>query len=70
MTVKNNLNKKMKKDQAIINDENAFPQDKEAAEATVEQRNKEIARLQTQIKERETAMPLREKIYKNKFQKI
>ena len=37
------------KDKKIINDENAFPEDKGAAEARVAQRNEELARLQTQI---------------------
>jgi len=35
------------KDQAIINDQNAFPEDREAAEARVAERNEELARLQT-----------------------
>ena len=51
-----------KKDQKILNDENAFPQDKEAAEERIAQRNEELLGLQTQIQEREEAMPLREKI--------
>ena len=50
------------KDQKILNDENAFPQDKEAAEERIAQRNEELSSLQTQIQEREEAMPLREKI--------
>ena len=50
------------KDQKILNDENAFPQDKEAAEERIAQRNEELLGLQTQIQEREEAMPLREKI--------
>ena len=49
-------------DQAIINDENALSFDKEAAEERVEARNEELARLQTQIAEREEAMPLRERV--------
>ena len=49
-------------DQAIINDENALLFDKNAAEERVAARNDEIARLQTQIAEREDAMPLRGRI--------
>ena len=48
--------------QAIIQDENVFPSDREAAEARVAERNEELARLQTQIEEREAAMPLRERV--------
>ena len=36
--------------------------DKEAAEERVAARNEELARLQTQIAEREAAMPLRERV--------
>ena len=49
-------------DQAIINDEDASELDKEAAEDRIAERNEELARLHTQIAEREDAMPLREKI--------
>ena len=49
-------------DQVIINDENAVSFDKEAAEERVAARNEELARLQTQIAEREEAMPLRERV--------
>ena len=49
-------------DQAIINDEDASELDKEAAEERIATRNEELARLQTQIAEREDAMPLRERI--------
>ena len=49
-------------DQAIINDQNAMSFDKEAAEERVAARNEELARLQTQIVEREEAMPLRERV--------
>jgi len=38
------------------------PSDRQAAEARVEERNEELARLQPQIAEREEAMPLRERI--------
>ena len=62
MSAKKQLQQENEKDQAIINDENAFPQDKDAAEARVEQRNEEIVRLQTQNQEREAAMPLRERV--------
>ena len=56
-------------DQAIINDENALLFDKNAAEERVAARNDKIARLQTQIAEREDAMPLRERI-KEIFKKM
>ena len=56
-------------DQKILNDENVFFQDKEAAELRIAQRNEELAGLQTLIQEREEAMPLREKI-KEIFKKM
>ena len=56
------IKKQNEEDQKIANDENAFPQDREAAEERIAQRNEELSRLQTQIQEREEAMPLREKI--------
>ena len=49
-------------DQAIIDAEDASPSERQAAEARVEERNEELARLQTQIAEREEAMPLRERV--------
>ena len=49
-------------DQAIIDAEDASPSERQAAEARVEERNEELARLQTQITEREEAMPLRERV--------
>ena len=49
-------------DRAIINDENALSFEKEAAEERVAARIEELARLQTQIAEREEAMPLRERV--------
>ena len=49
-------------DQAIIQDEMALSFDKEAAEERVAARNEEIARLQTQIAEREANMPVRERV--------
>ena len=58
----NELKQQNEKDQAIIQDENAFPSDREAAEARVAERNEEHACLQTQIEERERAMPLRERV--------
>ena len=56
------LKQENEKDQTIINDENAFPKNKEEAEARLEQRNEEIVRLQTIIQETEDAKTLREKI--------
>jgi len=49
-------------DQAIIQDENASPSTKEAAEGRVAERNEEIAHLQTQIAERERGRPLLERV--------
>ena len=49
-------------DQAIIDAAETSPSERQAAEARVEERNEELARLQTQIAEREEAMPLRERI--------
>ena len=56
------LQRKKEEDQAIINDENTSPSDREASEGRVAERNEEIARLQTQIEERERALPPRERI--------
>ena len=47
------LQRENAEDQAIINDENTSPSEREAPEGRVEQRNEEIAHLQTKIKERE-----------------
>ena len=49
-------------DQAIIQDDNTSPSEREAAEARVAERNEELSRLRTQIEEREAGMPLRERI--------
>jgi len=49
-------------DQAIIDATDTSSSDRQAAEARVEERNKELVRLQTQIAEREEAMPLCERI--------
>ena len=46
----------------IIDATDTSPSDREAAEARVEERNEELVPLQTQIAEREDAMPLRERI--------
>ena len=49
-------------DQAIIDATDTSPSERKAAEVRVEERNEELARLQSQIAKREDAMPLREKI--------
>ena len=41
------IKKQNEKDQKILNDENAFPKDKEAAEERIAQRNEELSSLQT-----------------------
>jgi len=56
------LQRQNEEDQAILQDENASPSDKEAAEGRVAERNEELACLQTQIAERERSRPLGEKI--------
>ena len=58
----NELNRQNEEDQAIIQDENTTPSEREAAEARVAERNEERNRLQTQVGERESAMPLRERV--------
>ena len=49
-------------DQAIIDATDTSPSERQAAEARAAERNEELSRLQTQIAEREEAMPLRERI--------
>ena len=56
------LRQKNAEDQEIIDATDASPLEREAAETRVAERNEELARLQTQIAEREAAMPLRERI--------
>ena len=56
------LRKQNDGDQAIIDATDASPTERQAAEARVVERNEELARRQTQISEREEAMPLRERI--------
>ena len=51
-----------KEDQAIIQDDNTSPSEREAAEARVAERNEELSYLRTQIEEREAGMSLRERI--------
>ena len=54
--------KKQNEDEKILNDENAFPQDRQLAEERIAERNEEFAGLQAIVQEREEAMLLREKI--------
>ncbi|KAL9983291.1 hypothetical protein ACROYT_G005438 [Oculina patagonica] len=63
------LKRQNEEDQKIIEDENASPSEKQAAEDRVAERTEELARLQTQIAERERAPPLRERI-KEIFKKM
>ena len=56
------LQRQNEEDQAVIDDEDASPSDKQAAEGRVAERQEELARLQTQIDERERGLPLRERV--------
>jgi len=56
------LQRQNEEDEAIIEDENASPSEREAAEGRVAERNEEIVRLQTQIAERERGLPLLERV--------
>ena len=56
------LQRQNEEDQAVIDDENTSPSDKQAAEGRVAERQEELARLRTQIDERERALPLRERV--------
>ena len=58
----NALKRQNEEDQKIIQDENTSPSEREAAEERVAERTEELDRLQTQIGERESAMPLRERV--------
>ena len=58
----NDLKRQNEEDQKIIQDENTSPSEREAAEERVAERNEELDRVQTQIGERESAMPLRERV--------
>ena len=56
------LPRQNEEDQEIIQDEYASPSEKDVAEDRVSERNEELARLQTQIAERERTRPLLERI--------
>ena len=56
------LKRHIEEDQAVIDNEETLPSDKEAAQARIAERNKELERLAPQVAEREKAKPLREKI--------
>ena len=56
------LRQQNSEDQAIIDATDTSTSEKEAARYRIEERIEEIARLQTQIAEREEAMPLRERV--------
>ena len=58
----NDLKRQNEEDQKIIQDENTSSSEREAAETRVAERNEELDRLQTEIGERERAMPLRERV--------
>ena len=54
------LQKQNDQDMGVIRNEDTLPSEREAAEGRVEERQEELARLSTQIEERERALPLRE----------
>ena len=56
------LQQKIDEDEAVLQDEDASPSDKEAAQERVAERNEGLTRLQTQIAEREGALPLCERV--------
>ena len=56
------LQRQNEEDQAVIDNEDTSPSDKQAAEGRVAERQEELARLQTQIDERERGLPLRERV--------
>ena len=56
------LQRQNEEDQAIIDNTDTSPSDRLAAEGRVEERQEELARLQTQMDERERALPLRERV--------
>ena len=62
------LKRANEEDQRVIDDENAPSSDKQAAEARMEERRKELERFEPQIQQREEALPLRERV-KNIFTK-
>ena len=56
------LQRQNQEDQAVIENEVAPSSEKEDARERVADRNEELARLQTQIAERENELPLRERV--------
>lgn len=56
------LKEKIEQDQAIIDDPDVSPSNKEDARERMEENEQELALLQREIKERENALPLRERI--------
>ena len=56
------LQRQNEEDQAVIDNADTSPSDKQAAEGRVAERQEELARLQTHIDERERALPLRERV--------
>jgi len=49
------LERRNEEDKAVINEENALPSEKEAAEVRVTEREEELSQLRTEIAEREKA---------------
>ena len=59
---KETLKHQIEENRQVIQDENTSPSETEAAEARVEQGEEELARLYSQIQQREEALPWRERI--------
>ena len=56
------LKRKIEENQRIIQDENTTSSEKTDAQARIDEHTEELARLRTQIEERERALPLRERV--------
>ena len=54
---KETLERQIKENKRVIEDENTSPSEREAAEARNEEEEEEMARLNQQIQEREKALP-------------
>ena len=62
------LERQIEENKRVKEDENTSLSEREAAQANLEEREKELAMLREQVKEREEALPLRERV-ENIFKK-